>query len=859
MNTPHDIIGYKQPIFGNPDKGQVVPIAKIENGLITEIDLEDYPNTGTIFISRNYEEIDDKFNNDELFLIRANLSFDFEENQDLPHKSKFWSDNTNLKPLDTNILIPILISSNLPDKETGIWRDINPNDVPNKPFFILMGNHIYGPFLPQSKNDNNVEVTPYNTAILGIPQNTISKIEWSYLENNKIVLISNINTKKKIFLKSLALISDITNKKENQVDYISNANLINFFTKNGFGKNLGNLSKGEASKLKGLIESFSKDKAFNNNIQNNDRFIRIKSILDEFIEHNNENYNIINNFLKSKDGQNYLEKYFEKNQEEMTLLLEDKIKKQHDAIYQQYTSNLNDRKSRLDKQFEIEKESYGKQIDNLKNELESLKNESKNAAEAKIDENIQQKKLDLEKLNEDFNNLLKDKLYAETLDEAQLRLKILDKDTRKEVQKLEEKIAIYNDTLETKKKLFDNKSDLSQVISQTKLIQNIFEESEKKEIIIEDESTIFIPKPIENIYYNSLESLDNRPEYIKLIQNNINSFKEKTLSFDETANLIITLLQNYITVFSGPPGVGKTSTANNLGKALGLIDSESRSKNFLNVAVGRGWTTTQDFLGYYNSLRDCFQPSKTGLYQFLKENKNHENFLKIVLLDEANLSSMEHYWSDFLSICDDFEQNKFIDLGIPDINSRFLGLPPSLRFIATINNDSTVEPLSDRLLDRAAIITLNNDQINNDFNSSNLLNGAVPYDILKDSFTISNIENDIDNLDFSFNIVRNIISELKSDNIKGGQVNISNRKINTIKNYLKVANDIGFENHLSPADYAISQHILPKIKGHGSNLKTRLENVLKILKDNDLKNSQKILTNILNNGNSFTDSFDFFN
>lgn len=480
MNTPHDIIGYKQPIFGNPDKGQVVPIAKIENGLITEIDLEDYPNTGTIFISRNYEEIDDKFNNDELFLIRANLSFDFEENQDLPHKSKFWSDNTNLKPLDTNILIPILISSNLPDKETGIWRDINPNDVPNKPFFILMGNHIYGPFLPQSKNDNNVEVTPYNTAILGIPQNTISKIEWSYLENNKIILISNINTKKKIFLKSLALISDITNKKENQVDYISNANLINFFTKNGFGKNLGNLSKGEASKLKGLIESFSKDKAFNNNIQNNDRFIRIKSILDEFIEHNNENYNIINNFLKSKDGQNYLEKYFEKNQEEMTLLLEDKIKKQHDAIYQQYTSNLNDRKSRLDKQFEIEKESYGKQIDNLKNELESLKNESKNAAEAKIDENIQQKKLDLEKLNEDFNNLLKDKLYAETLDEAQLRLKILDKDTRKEVQKLEEKIAIYNDTLETKKKLFDNKSDLSQVISQTKLIQNIFEESEKR-------------------------------------------------------------------------------------------------------------------------------------------------------------------------------------------------------------------------------------------------------------------------------------------------------------------------------------------------------------------------------------------
>ena len=94
---------------------------------------------------------------------------------------------------------------------------------------------------------------------------------------------------------------------------------------------------------------------------------------------------------------------------------------------------------------------------------------------------------------------MRDKLNAETLAEAQIRLKILKKDTESEVDKLKEKITIYNDTLETKKKLFDNKSELSQVISQTKLIQNIFEESEKKEIVIEDESAIFIPKPIENV------------------------------------------------------------------------------------------------------------------------------------------------------------------------------------------------------------------------------------------------------------------------------------------------------------------------------------------------------------------------
>ena len=49
-------------------------------------------------------------------------------------------------------------------------------------------------------------------------------------------------------------------------------------------------------------------------------------------------------------------------------------------------------------------------------------------------------KLDLDKLSEDFNNLLRDKLNAETLAEAQIRLKILKKDTESEVDKLKEKI-----------------------------------------------------------------------------------------------------------------------------------------------------------------------------------------------------------------------------------------------------------------------------------------------------------------------------------------------------------------------------------------------------------------------------------
>ena len=124
----------------------------------------------------------------------------FEENIDNPHKSKFWSDNTNLRSLDQNLLIPIIKSEILPEKETGIWRNINPTEVPNKPFFILFEDNIFGPFITKTKI-NNVEVTPYFNTILGIPQNTISTIKLELLEKNNFILEANINNKKKIFNK----------------------------------------------------------------------------------------------------------------------------------------------------------------------------------------------------------------------------------------------------------------------------------------------------------------------------------------------------------------------------------------------------------------------------------------------------------------------------------------------------------------------------------------------------------------------------------------------------------------------------------------------------------------------------------
>ncbi len=73
-----------------------------------------------------------------------------------------------------------------------------------------------------------------------------------------------------------------------------------------------------------------------------------------------------------------------------------------------------------------------------------------------------------------------------------------------------------------------------------------------------------------------------------------------------------------------------------------------------------------------------------------------------VLLDEANLSPIEYYWADFMNICDSDSRFSKITLG----NNIQLKIPPTLRFMATINNDDTTERLSPRLIDRAAMIRL---------------------------------------------------------------------------------------------------------------------------------------------------------
>lgn len=164
-------------------------------------------------------------------------------------------------------------------------------------------------------------------------------------------------------------------------------------------------------------------------------------------------------------------------------------------------------------------------------------------------------------------------------------------------------------------------------------------------------------------------------------------------------------------LIGGAPGTGKTSICEIISHVLGLdkpiYDNDILSKRFTFVPVERGWSSKRDLIGYYNPLSKQIEKSNSDLYDSLKilnEERTDSKYPMVILLDEANLSPMEYYWADFVKICDDINNDKpkFVDLG----DSRKLFIPPTLRFLATINNDHTTEKISPRLIDRAFVVSL---------------------------------------------------------------------------------------------------------------------------------------------------------
>lgn len=181
---------------------------------------------------------------------------------------------------------------------------------------------------------------------------------------------------------------------------------------------------------------------------------------------------------------------------------------------------------------------------------------------------------------------------------------------------------------------------------------------------------------------------------------------------EDIATFIAGLGTTRLTILQGMSGTGKTSLPKIFAEAiLGECDL---------VEVESAWRDKNELLGYYNEFSRIYTPKK--FTQALYRARLCPERPTFIVLDEMNLSRIEYYFSDFLSLMEHEEGKRSIRLlGTPlfrkrgGVIYRYLGLseglsikiPENVWFVGTANRDESTFEISDKVYDRAHTMNFN--------------------------------------------------------------------------------------------------------------------------------------------------------
>ncbi|CCO09583.1 ATPase associated with various cellular activities AAA_5 [Carnobacterium maltaromaticum LMA28] len=198
----------------------------------------------------------------------------------------------------------------------------------------------------------------------------------------------------------------------------------------------------------------------------------------------------------------------------------------------------------------------------------------------------------------------------------------------------------------------------------------------------------------------------------------LNRFKQVTRSsefdlfFDEKDlyNFHTAMKIGSLVVLSGLSGTGKSKLVRAYAKALQLGQEQL---NF--VSVRPFWQDDSDLLGYADTINSIYRAGDSGLVDTLIEASKHKDKLYLVCFDEMNIAKVEHYFSQFLSVLEMDTEYRKINLYNDDLTSRFYNserypatvtIGTNIMFVGTVNLDESTHQFSDKVLDRANLISL---------------------------------------------------------------------------------------------------------------------------------------------------------
>ena len=318
------------------------------------------------------------------------------------------------------------------------------------------------------------------------------------------------------------------------------------------------------------------------------------------------------------------------------------------------------------------------------------------------------------------------------------------------------------------------------------------------------------------------------------------SLHQINLKIDEklSTRFICSLLTKQFIILTGLSGSGKTKLAQVF--AMWICEKNNQNnKQYCIVPVGADWTNREPLLGFPNALIEKdYKKDEYGVLQLIIDANANSDKPYFLILDEMNLSHVERYFADFLSVMES-KSNISLHSGNEDWNEvpPEIGFPKNLFIIGTVNIDETTYMFSPKVLDRANVIEfrVTKEEMENYLKNNSIIDlkkieglGATMagsfVEIAKDDGLKANDTEELNNSLISF------FSELKKTGAEFGY-----RSASEILRFAAVVNKI--EPTWSMAeiiDAAIMQKLLPKV--HGS--RRKLESVLKTLGQLCLQNGQ---------------------
>ena len=290
------------------------------------------------------------------------------------------------------------------------------------------------------------------------------------------------------------------------------------------------------------------------------------------------------------------------------------------------------------------------------------------------------------------------------------------------------------------------------------------------------------------------------PELVELFRNFAASQLRLYYKTEMIRLFISSLASTRLVILQGISGTGKTSLAYAWGKFL--------KHDSCIASVQPSWRDRTELFGYFNEFTKKFNETEV-----LKEmyTAGYTDDIYTVILDEMNISRVEYYFAEMLSILEMPNKDEWIVELVPSTwkndPKRLIGgklhIPANMWYIGTINNDDSTFMVTDKVYDRAMPLDINDKgQV---FQPEEVPAQDINYSYLNKLFTEAIEKNPVtqDTL--------NKIEEMDNYVIQHFRIAFGNRIVAHMKKFVPVYVACGGD-EVDGVDYFIARKILRKFE-----------------------------------------------